>query len=329
MIKINLRGSYGGIESYRRVKKYNKRNKYNKNKRIFRRVIFIVSLSALVAIIGIKSQFSKEGMKLSDEIVTYYINETDSVSDEKLQLSWKEVAAIDLELNNGEENLNNSDGVKKIAEMFFEYDEEEKVSEIKSFNEVLNEVGLKSEEKENAYKYLVKIEKNYLNRNLINEKNKMKFISDIEEDAKNNYEEYGILPSITMAQAILESAWGESTLSSEHNNLFGIKADDRWNGKKVNMETKENYDDVIEDYFRVYASYESSVEDHGKFLSENSRYRNNGIFDKKTYKGQAQALEDAGYATAKNENGELIYADSLINVIQKNNLMLYDTEVQR
>ncbi|MGL5086632.1 MAG: glycoside hydrolase family 73 protein, partial [Clostridium sp.] len=144
-----------------------------------------------------------------------------------------------------------------------------------------------------------------------------------------NYNEYKILPSVTMAQAILESGWGESVLSSKYNNLFGIKADERWSGEKVNMETKENYDDVINGYFRAYKNYESSINDHGKFLSENSRYKDNGIFDAKTYEGQTQALENAGYATVKNEEGEPIYADLLRAVIRNNNLMLYDTQVQR
>mgnify|MGYP002094781510 CR=1 FL=1 len=49
----------------------------------------------------------------------------------------------------------------------------------------------------------------------------------------------------------------------------------------------------------------------------------------KSYKEQAQALENAGYSTAKDEEGNLIYGDKLIRVIQENNLMLYDTKVQR
>lgn len=46
------------------------------------------------------------------------------------------------------------------------------------------------------------------------------------------------------------------------------------------------------------------------------------------YTTQAQALEDAGYATKKNEDGELIYADILIDLIKKYNLQLLDREVQ-
>ena len=337
MIKIKSKGSYRGIDSYKKNNKSNKKKKKKSNirknnigkKKSVRNAFFIVLLSIVVSILGIKNLASKRIMKLSDESITYYINETDKVCEDKLQLNWKEIAAIDLAFNDGEENLSNGDEVNKIAEMFFKFDKDNNVLEMKTFKEVINEVGLSNKEKEKAYKYLERIEDNYLNRKLVNDKNKYRFISKIGVEAKTNYKEYGILPSITIAQAILESGWGESTLATDYNNLFGIKADERWDGKKVKMETKENYNDIINDYFREYSSYEASVEDHGKFLSENIRYKENGIFDSKTYKGQAQSLENAGYATVKNEEGELIYAESLINVIQKNNLMLYDTEVQR
>ena len=94
------------------------------------------------------------------------------------------------------------------------------------------------------------------------------------------------------------------------------------------MTTKENYDDVIEANFRKYDSILQSIEDHGEFLHENERYRANGLFDGNEYKSQAQALENAGYSTAKDENGDKIYADKLTNVIQKYNLMIFDSKVK-
>lgn len=153
---------------------------------------------------------------------------------------------------------------------------------------------------------------------------KMAFIENISEGAISNYNKYGILPSITMAQAILESGWGNSELAVTHNNLFGIKADLRWNGAVATIVTSENYNDSTVANFRKYDSINESIEDHGKFLYENSRYAEYGLFDGKDYKDQAQALEDAGYSTVKNENGESIYADKLISLIEKYNLMQYD-----
>ncbi|WP_294387235.1 glycoside hydrolase family 73 protein [uncultured Clostridium sp.] len=153
---------------------------------------------------------------------------------------------------------------------------------------------------------------------------KMEFIKTISDGAISNYNKYGILPSITMAQAILESGWGSSELAVTHNNLFGIKADTRWNGAVATITTSENYNDSTIANFRKYENINESIEDHGKFLYENSRYAEYGLFNRKDYKAQAQALEDAGYSTVKNENGEPIYADKLIALIEKYNLMQYD-----
>lgn len=153
---------------------------------------------------------------------------------------------------------------------------------------------------------------------------KMNFIETILNGAISNYNKYGILPSITMAQAILESGWGNSELAVTHNNLFGIKADSRWNGDIATITTSENYNDSTVANFRKYDNINESIEDHGKFLYENSRYAEYGLFDGKNYKEQAQALENAGYSTVKNENGEPIYADKLIALIEKYNLMQYD-----
>ena len=153
---------------------------------------------------------------------------------------------------------------------------------------------------------------------------KIDFIESISDGAISNYNKYGILPSITMAQAILESGWGNSELAVTHNNLFGIKADSRWNGAIATIVTSENYNDSTIANFRKYDSINESIEDHGKFLYENSRYAEYGLFNGKNYKEQAQALENAGYSTVKNENGEPIYADKLIALIEKYNLMQYD-----
>ncbi|WP_349399629.1 glycoside hydrolase family 73 protein, partial [Clostridium perfringens] len=73
------------------------------------------------------------------------------------------------------------------------------------------------------------------NPNLTEEQ--LNFISQIVSGAKQSYEETGIFPSITLAQAILESGWGRSGLAIKANNLFGIKADSGWKGKVLEMPT--------------------------------------------------------------------------------------------
>ncbi len=155
-------------------------------------------------------------------------------------------------------------------------------------------------------------------------KDKIIFIKEIEDGARYNYNKYGILPSITVAQAILESGWGKSKLSKESNNIFGIKADSRWDGESIEVMTSENYNDKVKSKFRKYNNITESIKDHGKFLYENKRYEENGLFNSKNYKKQAQALEDAGYSTKKDKYGKLIYADMLIYIIQKYNLNKLD-----
>lgn len=152
------------------------------------------------------------------------------------------------------------------------------------------------------------------------------FIEMVEPIAIDVYEKYGIYPSVTISRAAIESNWGKSELSKEYFNLFGIKADKSWNGRSVSMNTKEGYNDVEQAAFRRYSSYKESIYDYGKFLSENKRYEKAGLFKAKNGKGQAQVLEDAGYATKENFKGELVYADVLINLMDRYNLEKIDYE---
>ncbi|MPN41025.1 hypothetical protein SDC9_188565 [bioreactor metagenome] len=97
-----------------------------------------------------------------------------------------------------------------------------------------------------------------------------------------------------------------------------------WNGDYVEVITSENYDDIITAKFRKYEDINKSIEDHAKFLVENPRYEEYGVFKAKSYKDQAQALEDAGYSTKQNESGEFIYADMLIDIIERYGLHKID-----
>ncbi|MGL5714557.1 MAG: glucosaminidase domain-containing protein [Paraclostridium sp.] len=107
-----------------------------------------------------------------------------------------------------------------------------------------------------------------------------------------------------------------------------MKADLSWDGDSVTLETVEYNNDKINDKFRKYKEKSQSVKDHAQFLADNKRYKNNGVFESKTYIYQAKALEKAGYSTAIDENGNKIYAKKLINIIQQYNLQLIDSEVQ-
>ncbi|MBM7869281.1 hypothetical protein JOC70_000750 [Clostridium pascui] len=147
------------------------------------------------------------------------------------------------------------------------------------------------------------------------------FINSVKDGAIASMKAHGVLASITIAQAILESNWGNSTLAKESKNLFGVKAIGGWIGSKKSYATYEYYNGkktLINDYFRVYNSFAESIEDHALFLVNNSRYNQHGFFSAKDYAGQANALQKAGYATAPT------YAKSLISLIEQYGLNKYD-----
>lgn len=127
---------------------------------------------------------------------------------------------------------------------------------------------------------------------------------------------YGIPASITLAQGILESASGNSYLARVANNHFGIKCHD-WTGPSVHRD-----DDLKNECFRKYKHPIESFEDHSKFLTSRQRYR--FLFDLKVtdYKSWARGLKKAGYATDPK------YAHRLIQIIEENELFLYDRGVK-
>lgn len=315
--------------TYRGINNFGESIKENRVRKLILSLIFIITLIAtvIIATSNLINNFN-DNIILSKEEIQNYINVTDDLSKDSYQLNWQEVAAINSAMNNGSFEINN-DNINKIANALIKKDTDGNAVGINTFKSALKSLKLNSEQEDMAINNLKALRNNYINEKVSKDSSKLEFIESVSEVAYDNYKSYGILPSITISQAILESGWGESTLSSEYNNLFGIKADSRWSGKSVEIETKENYDDVIVGAFRAYDSFKSSIKDHGKFLYENDRYENSGLFEGRTYKEQAQALENAGYSTSKDEEGNLIYADKLIRVIQENNLMFYDTIAQR
>lgn len=128
---------------------------------------------------------------------------------------------------------------------------------------------------------------------------------------------HGIPASITLAQGILESNSGNSTLARMANNHFGIKCHKGWTG-----ETMYRTDDLPDECFRKYKSAEGSYEDHSLFLRGYSRYAFLFDLEPTDYAEWARGLKKAGYATAPT------YADMLIKVINDCNLAQYDTGVE-
>lgn len=135
--------------------------------------------------------------------------------------------------------------------------------------------------------------------------------------------QYGIkVHSPIIAQAILESAWGKSTLASKYHNYFGLTCGVGWTGPSVNMATWEEYTPGtktnISQNFRVYDSMDSGTKGYFVFISSYSRYSNlKGVTDPKTY---TELIKKDGYATASN------YVSAVMTLIAQNDLTKYDGE---
>ena len=139
------------------------------------------------------------------------------------------------------------------------------------------------------------------------------YIEKYAETAVREMKATGIPASITLAQGCLESGNGNSTLATKANNHFGIKCHKNWKGKTIRHD-----DDEKNECFRSYRNADESFRDHSDFLRYSDRYAALFNLELTDYKGWAYGLQKAGYATAKT------YAESLIRIIEENELYRYD-----
>lgn len=150
--------------------------------------------------------------------------------------------------------------------------------------------------------------------------NKQQFIGTVAAIVAKYADSYEIYAhSAVIAQAILESGWGESTLAATYNNYFGLKCGSEWTGKSVNLKTKEEYEagtiTTITDNFRVYDSIEDGIKGYFEFI-QLSRYSNlRGITDPEQY---LQTIKDDGYATSSR------YASDCMTLVEQFDLTQYD-----
>lgn len=122
-----------------------------------------------------------------------------------------------------------------------------------------------------------------------------------------------------IAQAILESGWGESKLAKVYHNYFGLKCGTKWQGKSVNLATWEEYEAgtamVISDYFRVFDNMEEGVKGYFELL-QLPRYQNlKGITEPGRY---LETIWADGYATSS------VYVQKNMELIEQYQLMKYD-----
>lgn len=156
--------------------------------------------------------------------------------------------------------------------------------------------------------------------------NRIDFINLIKDIviSQNNKRGKPLYPSVVIAQAILETGWGNSEIMMKAKAIFGIKATSSWQGKVYNAKTKECYDGVsfttINDCFRAYDSFEDSIKDYFNLICNSSRYRSALKTD--SPESCITAIKNGGYATDPH------YIDSIMRIIIENNLQEYDLVYQ-
>jgi len=144
---------------------------------------------------------------------------------------------------------------------------------------------------------------------------RQEFIQEIWPLAERAAADLDIDPRVLVAQAALETGWGQKLIRDgtgiSGNNLFGIKADSRWDGERVTVNTLE-YDNAlptrVRDEFRAYPNLREGFEDYVNFLKGNARYDSatRGGLTPEEYAG---SLQDAGYATDPD------YADKIKGIV--------------
>ena len=137
------------------------------------------------------------------------------------------------------------------------------------------------------------------------------FVRTLLPDAREAARELGTKPEVLIAQAALETGWGRSVIRREDGgssfNLFNIKADDRWPGERVTVDTLEYRDGIArreKASFRAYDSFADSFRDYVAFLRASPRYRP-ALEQARDPQAFIDALHKAGYATDPDYAGKV------------------------
>src|SRR6056297_2422579 len=141
------------------------------------------------------------------------------------------------------------------------------------------------------------------------------YIEQYKDLAIKEMKRSGVPASITLAQGMLESDYGRSTLAVKANNHFGIKCHNDWTGGRIYHD-----DDRKGECFRKYRDVYESFKDHSDFLTGVSRYDFLFDYEITEYKKWARGLKKAGYATSPT------YASKLINLIERYQLDQLDRQ---
>lgn len=160
-----------------------------------------------------------------------------------------------------------------------------------------------------------------VNQTKMTEQEKRVFFEELSDVAKENQQKFGVFASVTLAQAALESDFGQSQLAAKYFNLFGVKGN---KSDGVLLPTKEFINNKwidMNDYFVVYPNWEASVRAHGELLAYGTSWnalQYQKVVTALTYQQAAQGLVTGGYATDPG------YAQKVIQMIEQYDLDQYD-----
>ena len=150
--------------------------------------------------------------------------------------------------------------------------------------------------------------------------NTQQFINTIGPVAKASMIQTGLSAAFVIAEAALESGWGESELAQRGKNLFGVKVYPEWDGATMALPTTEYVEGkrvTVQAQWCVYITWEDSILDHARFLFPQPRYRE-ALRVRSDVRKFAQAVQDAGYATDPN------YASKIISISNAHGLTDWD-----
>lgn len=154
------------------------------------------------------------------------------------------------------------------------------------------------------------------------------FIEDLWPHASRSAKALGVSADVLVAQAALETGWGKRMIHHQHGgntfNLFGIKADERWQGDYVNVSTVEYRDGIArreQASFRAYASMAEGMDDYVNFLNQNPRYQQ-ALEQADNAEQFLQELQHAGYAT------DPAYAEKIRNIMNRESFSQVITDLQ-
>lgn len=146
------------------------------------------------------------------------------------------------------------------------------------------------------------------------------FVDELKPYAQKAAALLGIQPEALIAQAALETGWGKHEMKKADGkpsyNLFGIKADQRWNGNKADVSTLEFRDGIAKKEranFRAYDSYQDSFDDYAKFIMGNSRY-SQAVQNTDNPTSYFSNLQSSGYATDPE------YANKIMSIFNRGDI---------